>query len=129
MSEFHADVAIPDAPDSSAKGEWLIRIEGAIGVDLSPLTECRLWTFPAVTLPEQGKLRLRAGFGPDTPNTVWVIGGWPPHTTAQLQVNVNLGSNEWYSVPFDVALPLGSAIAVPLNTGNLSEPHFFRLRY
>jgi hypothetical protein len=124
---MEAELSLPAASDPEGLRNYLVRVESATGVELSPLNECRLWIFDERTLPPPGELRLVLASGPDTPDTGWLLGWWDPQSAVEFDSNSDLNSNAGWSRSYGASFGGPGLIRVsPISTKE-SSARFFRL--
>ena len=132
MGSATLELKLSSADAGTPLREYLVRLESAEGVELSPWTDCRLWLFDVGRHSVEGELRMATPSAPDTPDTLWILAHWPtldssdwPDWAQSLQVKDTLGSGEWQHLFHKVTEPATQAI--PIHSGSGPANRFFRI--
>ncbi len=127
MATLELTLSSPDA--GIPLREYLVRLESADGVELSPWTDCRLWLFDVGRHSVEGELRMATPAASDTPDTHWILAHWPTLDSSDwaqsLQVKDTLGTGDWEHLFHKVTEPATQAI--PIHTGSGWGNRFFRI--
>lgn len=126
--DWQVDLPLPEPPVESSVHSFLVRLEGATGVELSPLNECRIWAMNDAVWPQPGELKMTGLPGPGTDDTALLLLRYPIGKPSWFESQPGLGSGPWS--PYSIASPitLGPVLLMTLPTVEASQG-FFRLRH
>lgn len=126
--DWQVDLPLPEPPAGLSVHTFLVRLESATGVGLSPLNECRIWVMNDAVWPQPGELKMTGLPGPGTDDTALLLLQYPTGKPSWFESRPGLGSGPWS--PYDIASPItvGPVLLMPLPTVEASQG-FFRLRH
>jgi len=127
VADWQVELPLPEATTGLSVRTFLVRLETATGVELSPFNECRIWAMNDAAWPRSGELRMTGLPGPGTDDTALLLLQFPIGKPSWFESKPGLGSGPWS--PYDIFSPItvGPVLLMPLSTEEASQG-FFRLR-
>ena len=127
-ADVSIDVSLPDRTATPSVCDYLVRLEGSPGLQVSSFNECRIWVLDERLIPQPGGLNLLSPTGPNPPEISWLLAYPTPGGSAHLQSSFSLQEGGWFDWGFQDAIELGPVRVQPISNES-SSAQFYRITH